>query len=76
MQKSERGTLRLKINAILTGIYESKKVKDIEVLPLNTYIYSYRNFPPVSMFPLLKKLELCFDHNLITTHYVIVAEIT
>ena len=73
LEPSERGTLSLSISRIRREMGEGASSGEAIVLPLNTFIYQYRSFPPRFLRSLVKWIEEKMDIPLLASNFMIAA---
>ena len=74
IRKLERGILRVSVCSVAGFLSTRFGLKKWRALPVNTYTFPYRSFPPAVLFPLVKKLEDLFEKPFISTNFMFVAE--
>jgi ubiquinone/menaquinone biosynthesis C-methylase UbiE len=73
LDKTERGTLTLNVGRIRRYLLSTGRIESVRVLPLNTFLYSYRKFPSDKWFDFVRAVEAMLDVPLLCTHYIIAA---
>jgi len=73
LDRAERGTLRFSRRRLERRLRSDPRVGEVSVRPLNTFLYSYRGFPPARLFPLVRRIERLFDLPHVASQWLFVA---
>lgn len=70
-ERTERPLLG--ISKRMLGDMLAEWTEEVTEVPLNTFIYSYRSFPPGNSFPVAARIERWMDRRLLASHFMLVA---
>lgn len=70
-ERTERPLLGISRRMLMNMLAAS--TSDVAEIPLNTFIYSYRSFPPRGLLPLMARVERQLDSPLLASHFMLVA---
>ena len=74
IRKLERGIFRVSVRGVAGFLSGKFGLRKWRFLPVNTYTFPYRSFPPPALLSVMRKLEDLFERPFISTNFMFIAE--